>query len=186
MTTLTALPGLTTGTWTIDPAHSEISFVVRHLMTKVRGSFTEFEGAIEIADDVTASTATATIQAASVNTRNEMRDGHLRSSDFFGVEDDPTISFATTGVQVKGDGYVLVGGLTIKGVTRPVELDVEFLGVEVDQNGVTKAGFEASTTINRKEFGVETNVTLNGDKLMLGDRIAVELSIQASPATPAS
>lgn len=180
MTTQTALPELATGTWTIDPAHSEVGFTVRHLMAKVRGSFTDFEGTIVVGEDPTASTATATIQAASITTRQEQRDGHLRSGDFLDVDTHPTLTFATTGIRAERDRYVLAGELTIKGTTRPVELDVEFLGVQVDQYGATKAGFEATTTINRKEFGVETNVMLNGDKLMLGESVDITLTVQAS------
>lgn len=182
VTQLVELPsGFAPGTWTIDPAHSEITFTVRHLMTKVRGSFEEFEGALEVADDPSASRATVTIQMSSIDTRNGQRDDHLRSSDFFGIEQHPTMTFVSTGLQRTGEAsFVLSGDLTIKGVTKQVDLEAEYLGVADDPLGTTaRAGFEASTTINRKEFGVDTNVPLGGDKMLIGDEVAILLSVQA-------
>lgn len=171
--------GLVPGTWTIDPAHSEIGFTVRHLMAKVRGLFTKFEGEIRIAGNPVDSTAHATIDLSSVDTRNADRDNHLRSSDFFSVEEGATMTFDTTGVSRSGDKIVATGDLTIKGVTKPVELDVEFLGVDQDPYGNTRAGFEATTTISRKEWGVSFNVPLEGDKLMIGDSVHVLIGIEA-------
>ena len=164
-----------TGTWTIDPSHSEVGFTVRHLMTKVRGQFESFEGAITTTDDVTGFRAEATIDLNSVNTRDANRDGHLRSADFFDVEKSGPMTFTTTSF----DGSTARGELTIKGQTHPVELDVDFLGVEVDAYGNTVLGYEASTVISRKQWGVDFNVPLDGGKVLVGDKVSVSLSIQA-------
>ena len=164
-----------TGTWTIDPSHSEVGFTVRHLMTKVRGQFEQFEGTITTADGVDGFRANATIDLNSVNTRDANRDGHLRSADFFDVENSGPMTFTTTSF----DGTTAAGELTIKGVTHPVELDVEFLGVEGDAFGNTRIGYEASTEISRKQWGVDFNVPLDGGKVLVGDKVSVVLSIQA-------
>jgi polyisoprenoid-binding protein YceI len=179
-TTTDLAPGLTAGTWAIDPAHSEVAFTVRHLMTKVRGVFQEFEGAIVVSEQPEISNVNVTIQTNSVNTRNEQRDNHLRSSDFFGIEAHPALVFSSTGVRVTGaETFVVTGDLTIKGVTKAVELEAEFLGVDTDAYGATRAGFEAGTTINRKDWGVDSNVPLGGDKMLIGDQVAIQLSVQA-------
>jgi polyisoprenoid-binding protein YceI len=183
MTVSTVAPGLTTGTWTIDPAHSEVTFSIRHLMSKVRGSFTEFSGEIVIAEDLSASVATAEIQMSSIDTRNADRDAHLKSGDIFGVESHPVMSFATKGVRADGGDHLVNGDLTIKGVTRPVTLNVEFNGVGDDPWGGVRAGFSASTVVNRKDFGLEFNVPLQGDKVMLGDKVEIQLEIQAVRAS---
>lgn len=177
--TSTVLPGLTTGTWTIDPGHSEVGFTVRHLMSKVRGSFSEFSGEVTIADELTASTATAEITIASVDTRNDQRDGHVRSAEILDAEKYPAMTFRATGVRASGADYVVTGDLTIKDVTRPVELAVEFLGVDGDPWGGTRAGFSARTQLSRKDFGVDFNIPLDGDKLLLSDKIDINLEIQA-------
>ena len=163
------------GTWTIDPSHSEVGFTVRHLMTKVRGQFEKFEGSIVTTDDVTGFRANASIDLNSVNTRDENRDNHLRSSDFFDVENSGPMTFRTTSF----DGRTATGELTIKGVTNPVELDVEFLGVEVDAYGNTRVGYEATTEISRKAFGVDFQIPLDGGKVLVGDKVNVVLSVQA-------
>ena len=164
-----------TGTWTIDPSHSEVGFTVRHLMTKVRGQFEKFEGVITTTDEVEGFRAEAVIDLNSVNTRDENRDNHLRSSDFFDVENNGPMSFRTTSF----DGQTAKGELTIKGVTNPVELDVEFLGVDVDAYGNTRIGFEATTEISRKAWGVDFQIPLDGGKVLVGDKVTVLLSVQA-------
>ena len=164
-----------TGTWTIDPSHSEVGFTVRHLMTKVRGQFEKFEGAITTTDEVTGFRAEAVIDLNSVNTRDENRDNHLRSSDFFDVKNHGPMTFRTTSF----DGTTARGELTIKGVTNPVELDVEFLGVDDDAYGNTRIGYEASTEISRKAWGVDFQIPLDGGKVLVGDKVSVVLSIQA-------
>ncbi|MER7544581.1 YceI family protein [Actinomadura sp.] len=172
-------PELTAGTWNIDPNHSEVAFVIRHLMTKVRGTFTEFTGAVQIAEELAESTATAEIQVASIDTRNPERDAHVRTSDVLDAEKYPTMTFATKGVRVEDGEYLLDGELTIKDVTRPITLTVEFNGVGEDPWGGTRAGFSAATTINRKDWGVEFNVPLKGEKALLSDKVDIQLEIQA-------
>jgi polyisoprenoid-binding protein YceI len=171
--------GLVAGTWTIDPTHSEVGFTVRHLMSKVRGLFTAFDGELHIAEALEESTATASIDLSSVDTRNEDRDAHLRSSDFFSVEDGGTMTFSTTGLRIDGDQIVATGDLTIKGITKPVALDVDFLGVQVDPWGNNRLGLEATTKISRKDWGVSFNIPLDGDKLMIGDTVNVVIALEA-------
>jgi polyisoprenoid-binding protein YceI len=171
----TTATGLVAGTWTIDPSHSEVGFTVRHLMTKVRGLFEAFEGTVTTGESLADTKAEATIDLNSVNTRDAQRDGHLRSADFFDVESSGPMTFVSTSF----DGTTAKGELTIKGVTNVVELDVEFLGTEVDPFGQTKIGFEATTEINRKDFGVDFNIPLDGGKLLVGDKVSISLSIQA-------
>ncbi len=182
MTTTTpdvAFPGLIAGKWTIDPSHSEVGFTVRHLMSKVRGLFTSFEGELHIGDNPLESTAQATIDLSSVDTRNVDRDNHLRSSDFFSVEEGATMTFATTRLAVDGRQLKATGDLTIKGVTKPVTLDVGYLGVDVDPFGNTRLGLEASTSLSRKEWGIAFNIPLEGDRLMIGDTVAVVIAVEA-------
>jgi len=173
--TATTETTLTTGTWAIDPAHSEVGFTVRHLMTKVRGQFEKFEGTVTTGADLSETKAEAVIDLNSVNTRDEQRDGHLRSADFFDVEKSGPMTFKSTSF----DGSTATGDLTIKGVTRAVELDVEFLGIDTDPWGGRRIGFEANTEINRKDFGVDFNIPLDGGKLLVGDKVSITLSIQA-------
>lgn len=170
----TATTELVAGTWTIDPSHSEVGFTVRHLMTKVRGQFETFQGTITTGTDHGQTKAEASIDLNSVNTRDAQRDGHLRSADFFDVENHGHMTFTSTGF----DGEKATGELTIKGNTRPVELDVEFLGIDTDAYGNTRIGFEASAEISRKDYGVDFNVPLDGGKLLVGDKVNITLSIQ--------
>jgi polyisoprenoid-binding protein YceI len=186
MSTTIADLGLTAGTWNIDPAHSEVTFTIRHLMTKVRGSFTEFSGQVTVGDDPATSSASAEIKLASVDTRNADRDTHLKSADIFHVEEHPVMTFVATAVRPDGSDYLVDGDLTIKGVTRSVTLNVEFNGVGGDPWGGTRAGFSATTSINRKDWGIEFNVPLQGDKVLLGDKVEISLEIQAVQAAPAS
>ncbi|MDL4773277.1 MULTISPECIES: YceI family protein [Thermomonosporaceae] len=179
MSIATVAPGLTAGTWNIDPTHSEVAFTIRHLMTKVRGSFTEFTGAIQIAEETAASTAVAEIKMASIDTRNADRDAHVRSADVLDIENHPTMTFKTSGVRSEGGDHFLDGELTVRGVTRPISLKVEFNGVGEDPWGGTRVGFSAGTTINRRDWGVEFNVPLKGDKAMLGDKVDIQLEVQA-------
>jgi polyisoprenoid-binding protein YceI len=172
MTSITELPA---GTWNVDASHSELGFVARHLMvTKVRGQFKEFEGTVKVGDDLASSQVTAVVQLASIDTGSADRDNHLRSADFFDVENNPTMSFTSTDVS---EG-ALTGDLTIKGVTRPVTFDLDFNGLATDPWGNTKAGFEASTEINRKDFGLEWNVALEGGGVLVSEKIKINLDIQ--------
>ncbi|MGH3506914.1 MAG: YceI family protein [Nocardioidaceae bacterium] len=184
-TLVSQFEGLQTGTYVIDPSHSEVGFTVRHLMSKVRGQFREFEGTITVAaDNPLESSAEATIELSSVDTRNSDRDNHLRSGDFFSVETSPKMTFRSTGVRstgVRSDGGSLVatGELTIKDVTKPVELELDYLGAGSDPWGGSRVGFEGTTTISRKEWGVDFNIPLEGDKLMIGDKVNVVLAVEA-------
>jgi len=174
----TAVPA---GTWIIDPSHSEVGFIARHLLvSKVRGSFEKFAGTLTIAENFADSKVEATIEAASVTTRDENRDNHIRTNDFFGVEEHPTWTFASTGIKSNGEDYALEGDLTLKGVTKPVTLDLEILGVNKDPWGNTKAGFSASTKVNRKDFGIEWNAPLEAGGFLVGDDVTLELEIQAA------
>jgi polyisoprenoid-binding protein YceI len=180
---MSSLANLTPGTWTIDAAHSRVGFVARHLMiTKVRGNFGTFEGAITIADNLADSNVSATVQMSSINTGDEGRDGHLKTGDFFDVEQFPTMTFVSEGLSVDGDEGKLSGDLTLHGVTKPVTFDVEFEGVSTDPWGNTKAGFSAVTEINRKDFGVEWNAVLETGGVAVGEKVKIELDIQAVKA----
>lgn len=170
---------ITTGTWVLDPTHTEIGFTVRHLMSKVRGKFEAFEGIIVTAENIADSRATATIKLDSISTGSTDRDTHLRSSDFFGVDDNPEMRFESTGLSVDGDNFKVAGNLTIKSITKPVVLAVEFLGEGQDPWGGTRVGIEATTQISRKEFGIDFNVPLEGDKLMIGDKISIHINAEA-------
>ena len=178
MSTATAV---TAGTWTIDPSHTEIGFTVRHLVSKVRGKFETFEGTITSADDVTASSVNVSVDLASVNTGTADRDAHLRSGDFFNAEENPKMTFVSTSIVEKGEGdFVVTGDLTIKGVTKSVDLATEFLGEGGDPWGGTRVGLEASTTISRKDFGIDFNIPVDGaDKLMIGDKITINIVAEA-------
>lgn len=180
------MSNLPTGTWTIDPMHSEVGFTVRHLMSKVRGRFTEFSGEIVTKSENPAdATVNATIEMGSVDTNNEMRDGHLRSAEVFNADNNPQMTFVSTGITGTDEAYTINGDLTINGVTRPVALDAEFFGVDTDQLGNTKLGAEASTKINRKDFNVDFNIPLDGGRALLGNDITVTLTVQAALNVPA-
>ncbi|GAB19405.1 hypothetical protein GOEFS_083_00370 [Gordonia effusa NBRC 100432] len=178
MTAATTSP-LAVGTWTIDPTHSTVGFSVKHLMvSKVRGTFEDFSGAIIIAEDGTPSVS-AEISVASISTNNEQRDAHIRSADFFDVENHPTATFVSTSVSPKGDDYVLEGDFTLKGVTKPVTLNLEFNGVNPGMGHGPVAGFEASTVISRKDFGIDIEMPLEGGGVVIGDKITITLEIEA-------
>jgi polyisoprenoid-binding protein YceI len=179
ITAPTRFEGLQAGTWTIDAGHSEVGFTVRHLMSKVRGQFRTFEGELTIAANPFDSAVSAVIDLASVDTRNADRDNHLRSSDFFSVDEDPKMTFHSTGVRQTGDDLVVTGDLTIRSVTKPVELTLEYLGVQTDPWGGQRVGFEATTTISRKDWGINFNIPLDGDKVMIGDKVSIVIAVEA-------
>jgi polyisoprenoid-binding protein YceI len=165
----------------IDKAHSEAVFQVRHLITKVRGRFSDFEGTIKLDEaEPSKSSVSFTIKTESIDTGSSDRDKHLRSEDFFFVEKFPTLTFASTSVKKAGDSeYEVIGDLSIRGVTRQVTLPVTALGTAKDPWGNLRAGFEAETTINRKEFGLNWNAALEAGGFLVGDEVKVQLSIQA-------
>ncbi len=185
-TATTTTPSYLAGTWTIDPVHSDVSFIVRHMMvSKVRGHFDTFEGEIVTAENPLQSSATATIDLTSINTGNDQRDNHIRSADFFEVEKYPTMTYRSTSIRQGGDGYVVDGELTLHGVTRPVGLAVEVNGFGPDGYGGTRAGFSAIGTINRRDFGIDITMALEGGGVVVSDKVQIVLEIEAV-LTPAA
>ena len=179
-TTAVQIPGYVAGTWDIDPTHSTVGFSVRHMMvSKVRGYFRTFSGVLVTAEDPTASTVEATIDMDSIDTRQEQRDAHIRSADFFDVGNHTVMTFRSTEVRTDGADWTVVGDLTIKGITKPVELALELNGFGPDAYGGTRAGFSARTEISRKEFGVDIDMPMDGGGVVVGDKINVELEIEA-------
>jgi polyisoprenoid-binding protein YceI len=175
----TQIPGYVVGTWDIDASHSTVGFVVRHMMvSKVRGFFRDFSGVIVTAEDPTQSTVTATVDLASIDTRQEQRDTHIRSADFFDVENHPQMIFRSTGVRADGADWVVDGELTLKGNTKPVSLALELNGFGPDAYGGTRAGFSARAEISRSAFGVDIAMPMDGGGVVLADKIVVELEIQ--------
>jgi len=178
--TATTIPGYIAGTWTIDPVHSEVGFSVRHMMvSKVRGKFRTFSGQIVTGADPVSSSVTAEIDMASIDTGNEQRDGHIRSADFFEVENYPTMTYRSTGVRDAGGEYIVDGELTLKGVTRSVPLSLELNGFGPDPFGGTRAGFTATAQINRRDFGVNFNAALETGGAVVADKVALHLEIEA-------
>ncbi len=170
---------LPAGTWAIDPVHSSIEFSVRHLMvSKVRGRFENFSGAIVVAKDGTPSVS-AEIAVDSVSSGNEQRDGHIKAADFFDVEKYPTATFKSTGVRADGDKYALDGEFTLKGVTKPVTLDLVFNGTNPGMGHGEVAGFEASVVLNRKDFGIDFELPLETGGTVVGDKVNITLEIEA-------
>ncbi|GAB3297913.1 MULTISPECIES: YceI family protein [Pseudoclavibacter] len=175
--------GWTAGTWNIDPTHTEVGFVVRHLaISKVRGGFETFSGVITTGETIEESTVNAEVEVASVNTKQPARDQHLATSDFFLAEEFPTFTFASSATRVEGDSVKVDGELTLRGVTKPVTFDVEFGGITTDGYGQKKLGFEAVTKINRKDFGVNWNAPTEAGGLTLGDTVTINLDVQATLA----
>jgi polyisoprenoid-binding protein YceI len=174
-----ALPAdVTTGTWTLDNSHSEISFTVRHAgISKVRGQFKDAEATLDLAENVADSKVSASIKTASFDSGDANRDGHVRGEDFFDVEQFPEISFVSKSIVPSGDAYELQGELTIKGVTRSVALETEFNGVAIDPFGNTRAGLSAETTISRKDFGLTWNAVLDAGGVLVSDKVAINLEL---------
>ena len=170
------------GTYVLDPTHTRVGFVARHAMvTKVRGQFNEFEGtAVVDGTDLTRSTVQLTIQAASIDTRNEQRDGHLRSNDFLAMEEYPQITFVATNLhQASPTTLELTGELTIRGVTNTVTVPFQFEGAATDPYGNLRVGFEGSTVINRKDYGITWNATLEAGGVLVSDKITLEFEVSA-------
>ena len=171
-----------TGTYTVDPAHSRFGFVARHAMvTKVRGSFNEFEGTATVdGDDPAKSGVRVTIQAASIDTRNADRDAHLRSNDFVAMDEFPQITFVSTGVTaVDETTYELSGDLTVKGVTKPITVPFTFEGAAQDPFGNQRIGFEGSVAISRKDYGLTWNAALETGGVLVSDKIVLEFEVSA-------
>jgi polyisoprenoid-binding protein YceI len=170
------------GNYTIDPAHSEIGFTARHAMvTKVRGTFDTFTGTATSGKNLEGAAISVDIDAASINTRNEGRDGHVKSADFFDVENFPKITFTSTSGAATGDDELeITGDLTIKDVTKSVTVDFEFDGEVVDPWGNTRVGFEGSTEINRSDFGLTWNAPLKTDGVLVSEKIKLNFDISAT------
>ncbi len=173
------VPGYVAGTWDLDPVHSTIGFVVRHLMvSKVRGKFTTFEAQVVTAPNPLDSSATATIDLSSVDTGNEQRDNDLRSTNFFDTDTHPKMTFVSTGIRADGDRFIVDGDLTIRGVTKPVSLTAEVNGFGPDPFGGTRAGFSATGEINRSDFGVSFNAPIPGG-VMISENVRLEIEAEA-------
>ncbi len=179
MTAAIGTTQLSAGIWAIDSVHSSIGFSVRHLMvSKVRGSFQNFSGTIVVAEDGTPS-VTAEIAVDSINTNNEQRNAHIKSGDFFAADKYPTATFRSTGVRPNGKNYALDGDFTLKGVTKPVSLDLEFNGVNPGMGQGEVAGFEASVILNRKDFGIDIDMPLETGGTVVGDKVTITVEIEA-------
>jgi polyisoprenoid-binding protein YceI len=167
-TQTTTIPGYVAGTWTIDPVHSEVGFTVRHMMvSKVRGKFNSFSGQFVTGTDL-----------SSIDTGNADRDNHIRSADFFDVDAHQAMTFRSTGVRPRGDGYVLDGELTLKGITKPLTLDIELGGFGPDPYGGVRAGFTAVGELKRSDFGVDFNAVLETGGVVVGDKVTLLLEIE--------
>lgn len=171
-----------TGNYTLDPSHTLIGFVARHAMvTKVRGSFNEFSGSVRVdGANPSNSSVELEVQVASIDTRNEDRDGHLRSNDFLKIDEFPTLTFRSTGVTPTGDDtFDVTGDLTIRGVTKSVTVPFTYEGEALDPFGNTRIGFEGATVINRKDFGITWNAALETGGVLVGEKVTLELEISA-------
>jgi len=178
--TAVEIPGYIAGTWNVDPVHSEVSFVVRHMMvSKVRGRFDKFTATVVTGDDALQSTVSASVDLSSVNTGSPDRDNHIRSADFFHIEQYPTMTFQSTGVRKDGDDFLLDGDLTLRGITKPVVFKLEVNGVGPDAYGGTRAGFSASTEINRSDWGVSYNGPIPGGGVAVSEKVTIALEIEA-------
>lgn len=169
------------GTYSIDVAHSQVGFVVKHMMvSKVRGRFGAFEGQVTVADDPADSSVEVTVDLASIDTRDPKRDEHLRSADFFTVEEHPTMTFRSTKVSHdRANRWIVDGDLTILGVTRPLQLEVEFEGAAKDPWGGTRIGFSAKGEVNREDYGMTFNSALETGGVLIGKRAAIEIEVEA-------
>ncbi|GAA1731649.1 YceI family protein [Microbacterium paludicola] len=175
------IPGYRPGTYVIDPAHSEVGFTVRHMMiSKVKGAFHVIEGTIVAPENPLEAKVTAKADVASINTKDEGRDQHLRSADFFDAENHPTIEFVSTGVREQDGEFLVDGDLTIKGITKPVTFTVEFGGFGVDPWGNYKAGATGSTKIDREEFGLTWNAALETGGVLVGKDVTITIDLQGA------
>lgn len=175
----------TPGTWKLDQAHSEVGFTVRHAgISKVRGQFTDIDATLVVGESVDSSSVEAVVKTASFDSNDDNRDGHVKSADFFDVEQFPNMTFTSTGAKGNNDEFQLTGDLTIKDTTLPVTFDVEFGGVAVDPFGATRAGFSATAQISRKAFGITWNAALEAGGVLVGDKVTI--SIDSAFVLPAA
>ncbi|HYY81400.1 MAG TPA: YceI family protein [Actinomycetes bacterium] len=190
-TALVEVPGYVAGTWRIDPVHSDVAFTVRHMMvSKVRGHFRRFEGELVLAPDPLASSVTATIDLASIDTNNPQRDDDLRSANFFEIDRYPTMTYRSTGIRHGEDGFDVDGELSLHGVTRQVPLALDLNGFSRDPYGGTRAGFSATAEVDRHDFGITFNIPMDGGGVVIGERIQIFIEVEAvlqdAPGTGAS
>jgi polyisoprenoid-binding protein YceI len=172
-----------TGRWAIDPSHTSAEFVARHLMvTKVRGGFGSVSGTIAVAENPADSSVEVVIDTASVSTGDTDRDGHVKSADFLDVENHPDMKFVSTAVRANGSSWILDGDLSIKGVTKPVSLEFDFVGLATDPWGNQKAAFSAITTLNREDWNLNWNVALEAGGVLVSKKVDIEIEMQAVPA----
>jgi polyisoprenoid-binding protein YceI len=184
-TELPELPHYAVGTWTVDAVHSYVGFTIKHMMvSKVRGRFTSFTAEFTTAANPLESTISATIDAGSIDTGNEIRDNHIRSADFFDAADHPSLTFSSTGIRFEDGEFLLDGSLSIRGVVKPVTLTLDSPAFGPGANGGTKAGFSASVEIDRNDFGVSYNGPIPGGGTMIGDRVQITLDIEADLQEP--
>lgn len=176
MTDISALKG----TWVFDPSHSRLGFEARHaVVTKVRGHFANFDGTIVVGDDLAGSSVKVNAKLDSIDTNSADRDAHLKSADFFDVENTNDLSFVSTGIKSDGDDLIVTGNLTIKGITKEIELEVESTGTATDPFGNVRAGFEGKGELSRKDFGLTWNVALEAGGVLVSDKIKLQLDISA-------
>ena len=182
-----SFPGYQPGTYVIDGSHSNVTFSVRHMMVaKVRGEIEGLEGTIVLAENPEESSITATVDPSTINTKNADRDQHLRSNDFFAIDEHPEWTFVSTGGRIEGDDLYVDGDLTLRGVTKRVALLVEFGGIGPDTWGNTRAGASARTRIKRSDFGISWNVAIETGGVMLSDEVDIEIEISAIQQAPVS
>ena len=175
------IPGYRSGTWILDPSHSEVTFSVRHMMiSKVRGTFGVKSATLVAPENPLETSVTASVDVASIDTQDEGRDGHLRSADFFDVENHPTMEFVSTGARVENGDLLIDGDLTIPGVSKPVTFELDFGGFGQDPYGNYKAGASAKTVINREDFGLTWNAALETGGVLVGKEITIGLDLQAA------
>lgn len=178
-TSTSTLP-LASGTWNLDKAHTSVGFVVRHLgLSKVRGRFDGFDGHVVVGEDLASTSVSVEIQMGTASTGNADRDAHLASSDFFNIEMNPMMIFRSTSIEGQGEEYTMTGELTINGITKPIELDVEFFGTSTNpMSQATHAGFSATGSLLRKDFGITFNAPIGGDKVLISDKVNLDLDVQ--------
>jgi polyisoprenoid-binding protein YceI len=173
------IPGYVAGTWTIDPGHSDIAFTVRHLMVStIRGHFTRFKGEIVTGEDPLDSRVTAAIDTSSIHTNNEQRDADMRSADYLGIASHPEMTYRSTSVRREGDGLLVVGDLSLHGVTHEVPLRVKVNGIRRDPGGGIRAGFSATGEIDRRDFGITTNIPMDDGGVVVGEKIQILIDVE--------
>jgi polyisoprenoid-binding protein YceI len=175
------LPGYKPGTWVLDPSHSEVTFSVRHMMiSKVRGTFGVKSATLVAPENPLEAEVTASVDVASIDTKDENRDQHLRSADFFDAETYPTMDFRSTGARIEGDDLFIDGDLTIRGITKTVTFELDFGGFGTDPYGNYKAGASAKTVINREDFGLTWNAALETGGVLVGKDVTITLDLQGA------